>query len=163
VKRRVLVAVALACAAGLGVAAVVARHDHGASGGRGGVTVVSGVSLSRRHGGFLATNDGNEPTRIIISTAVPGDTFGIRQKAAGRDEIVFSLEFTLAPGSSRWIDYRDLKSSDGVRLPMKAVVMLAGRTRDDGGWPFEIVTSGPRGTERRTIRVRKVFEGRPLP
>jgi len=129
------------------------------------VTVVYGVSLSRRLGGFLATNQGEVPASVSISTLVPEGTFGVPDRAEpGADGMIeFSQEISLAPGSSRWIDFRDLRSRAGSRLESRSVVILASRASTKGGWPFQVITATPHRVTRDTLRVRKVFEGVPLP
>ncbi len=158
-RARLVVGLALVVltSVGVGCARPEAEHDP--------VTVVSGVSLSRQRGGFLATNSGTTSATVTISTMVPGDTVGVSEAGTpgGEHDIGFSFEASLAPGGSRWIDFRDLRSSSGSRLESGSVVMLCAKTRRKGGWPFEVITATPARVTEHTLRVREVFTGTPLP
>lgn len=145
--------------AGVGVGCAHPEAENGT------VTVVSGVSLSRRTGGFLATNRGATVAMVTISTMVPRGTVGVWEPGAPRDvhDIGFSLEASLGPGESRWIDFGDLRSSSDSPLKSMSVVMLCSKARKRGGWPFEVITATPDRVTEHTLRVRKVFTGTPLP
>lgn len=130
-----------------------------------GVVVVNGYSTSRHRGGFLATNRGEDAATVTITTEVPRSVFGLEDLPPDPSSTtaVFTVEIRLAPGETRWVDFRDLKGPGGKPLPTKSVITLCFENRKHGGWPFEVIAATRQAVDRFTVRIKKVYSERMLP